>query len=183
MKYHEADPKVRLLTSASVPKRLYAATTRDRKVQMLDQRELGAENMITCVSYSARGQPDWKKQTRVKNSELAPEDKDTIGFDRTQARFNFKEVFAGHSLKPDIPGPGQYETKVRPKSAGTLGRCKTAAVFNTKDKRFKTKGTDSLYQTGCTINAVGPGTYEKEGGGTTMIKKSYNMTIEHCFFV
>jgi len=31
-----------------------------------------------------------------------------IGFDQTSPRFNYNQVFVGHSLKFDVPGPGQY---------------------------------------------------------------------------
>ena len=49
------------------------------------------------------------------------------------------------------------------------------------EKRFKTKGMNSIYNCGATKATVGPGSYQNVEGG--MIKKSYNMSVEHSYFV
>jgi hypothetical protein len=70
----------------------------------------------------------------------------------TSPRFNFNEAHFGQSLKFDVPGPGQYKDekapKIRPKSS-KIGATK-AVVFETTEKRFKTKGQHSMYNLGAT---------------------------------
>jgi len=49
------------------------------------------------------------------------------------------------------------------------------------DTRFKLKGNQSLYNLGATIPEVGPGSYQTTEN--LLIKKSYNMSVEHSYFV
>lgn len=54
-------------------------------------------------------------------------------------------------------------------------------MFNTSEKRFKAKGFNSIYNPGGTQAIVGPGSYINNEG--SMIKKSYNMSMENSYFV
>jgi hypothetical protein len=58
---------------------------------------------------------------------------------------------------------------------------KYAVVFNTCEKRFKNKGINSyIYQPG-TTQVVGPGSYINNEN--SMLKKSFNMSMEHSYFL
>ena len=57
---------------------------------------------------------------------------------------------------------------------------KYAVVFNTSEKRFKGKGT-GIYKASGTQAVVGPGSYINNEN--SMIKKSFNMSMEHSYFV
>lgn len=96
-------------------------------------------------------------------------------------------MFFGQSLKFDVPGPGQYQER---RSTGNRPRTfnqprnkhlKYAVVFDTCERRFKQKGQNSFYHGGSTQPVVGPGSYVNMDN--SMIKKSYNMTMEHSYFV
>ena len=54
-------------------------------------------------------------------------------------------------------------------------------VFNTSEKRFKAKGLNSIYHVTQTQPIVGPGSYINNEG--SMIKKSFNMSMENSYFV
>ena len=58
---------------------------------------------------------------------------------------------------------------------------KYSVVFNTSEKRFKGKGMTSFYHGGQTQPVVGPGSYINNEG--SMIKKSFNMSMENSYFV
>jgi len=58
---------------------------------------------------------------------------------------------------------------------------KYAVVFDTCEKRFKPKGQTSFYHSGSTQPVVGPGSYINNEN--SMIKKSYNMSMEHSYFL
>lgn len=148
LNYQKTDPKIRLLTSKGVPKKKFVTQTHDNKAIMGNQQDLGVENQITCLGYSAGGQSDWRHQTRASDFEKAIGKK--VGFDGTSPRFNFNEAHHGQSLKFDIPGPGQYNDKTksatafpaRPHSFNQSRNKKTkySVVFDTTERRFKTKG-------------------------------------------
>jgi hypothetical protein len=48
----------------------------------------------------------WVKRARAGDFEMFSGK--NLGFDQTSPRFNYNQVFVGHSLKFDVPGPGQY---------------------------------------------------------------------------
>jgi len=58
---------------------------------------------------------------------------------------------------------------------------KSFAVFDTQEKRFKPKGLQSYLTQGGTNHAVGPGSYVNMEN--SMIKKSFNMSMEHSYFL
>ena len=58
---------------------------------------------------------------------------------------------------------------------------KYAVVFNTSEKRFRPKATASIYQPTGTQTIIGPGSYVNNDN--SFIKKSYNMSMEHSYFV
>ena len=60
-------------------------------------------------------------------------------------------------------------------------KLKYSVVFDTTERRFKTKGQNSLYHLGSTQPVVGPGSYVNNEN--SFIKKSYNMSVEHSYFV
>jgi hypothetical protein len=54
-------------------------------------------------------------------------------------------------------------------------------VFNTSEKRFRPKGIASIYHGTGTQAIIGPGSYVNTDN--SMIKKSFNMSMEHSYFV
>lgn len=110
-----------------------------------------------------------------------------MGFDATSPRFTYNQVFYGQSLKLEVPGPGLYQEKrnvgARPMtfSQPRTRALKPGAVFNTSERRFKVKGQNSIYNPKGTQAYVGPGSYINNEN--SLLKKSYNMTMEHCYFV
>lgn len=127
-----------------------------------------------------------------------------IGFDKTSPRFNYDQVFYGQSLKFGVPGPGYYppektkeiaiesmpKNKTRASNLARPGtfqqpRSKTMkknmAIFDVQEARFKMKGQGTFNHQAGTNYKVGPGTY----GSTenSMLKKSFNMSMEHSYFV
>lgn len=87
MVYNGKNPDVRLLTSKGVPRKKFVTQTLDRKVVMQDQKDIGIENQITCLGYSAGGESDWIRQTRASDFEAQVGKK--VGFDSTSPRFHF----------------------------------------------------------------------------------------------
>lgn len=183
--YSGKNPDVRLLTSKGVPRKKFVTQTMDRKVVMHDQTEIGIENQITCLGYSTNGESEWLKQTRASDFEAQVGKK--VGFDSTSPRFHFNQAHYGQSLKFDIPGPGQYqdgkEKGERPKTFNQPRNknLKYSVVFDTTERRFKTKGQTSFYHIGSTQPMIGPGSYGNLEN--SLIKKSYNMSVEHSYFV
>ena len=107
-----------------------------------------------------------------------------VGFDATSRRFHYKEVFYGQSLKYDVPGPGQYASNdARPRTYGQPRNkhLKYAVVFNTCEKRFKNKGYNSYINCTGTAPVIGPGAYGSNEN--SMLKKSFNMSMEHSYFL
>ena len=56
-----------------------------------------------------------------------------------------------------------------------------SAVFDTQEKRFKAKGLQTYNHQAGTTGAVGPGSYINLEN--SMIKKSFNMSMEHSYFL
>ena len=113
-----------------------------------------------------------------------------VGFDGTSPRFNPNQIFYGQSLKLEVPGPGKYDGQdlvVQGNSRpGTFSQprnkhLKYAVVFNTCERRFKNKGFNSYIYQPSTNMAIGPGAYISNEN--SMIKKSYNMSMEHAYFL
>lgn len=142
------------------------------------------------VSYLNKG-PQWTKQMRATDYEAFSGKK--VGFDVTSPRFNSNQVFYGQSLKLDVPGPGKYEdlaitgtNSANGSRPGTFSQprnrhLKYAVVFNTCERRFKIKGMNSYqYQPGTNMQ-IGPGAYISNEN--SMIKKSFNMSMEHAHFL
>ena len=107
-------------------------------------------------------------------------------------------------MKFDVPGPGQYKQAMnydinnssKPKNkvrAATLARPGTfqqprsktlknnMAIFDSQEQRFKLKGLQSYIHQHGTTNKVGPGSYGNLDN--TMMKKSFNMSMEHSYFL
>jgi hypothetical protein len=93
-------------------------------------------------------------------------------------------------LKFEIPGPGQYHSASnsatgfpsRPKTFNQQrGNKQMAVVFDSTEKRFKQKGMQSFYHAGSTAPILGPGSYVNTAN--SLIKKSFNMSMEHSYFV
>merc|ERR1712046_245080 len=108
-----------------------------------------------------------------------------VGFDGTSPRFHFNQAHYGQSLKFDIPGPGQYKGPLpegeRPKtfSQPRNKNLKYSVVFDTTERRFKNKGQTSYFHLGSTHPTIGPGSYGNLEN--SLIKKSYNMSVEHSY--
>ncbi len=135
------------------------------------------------MGYSAGGESEWHKQTRASDFEQQAGKK--VGFDSTSPRFHFNQVHFGQSLKADIPGPGHYPESAaeRPKTFNQPRNknLKYSVVFDSTERRFKTKGISSFYHQGSTQPVIGPGSYVNMEN--SMLKKSYNMSVEHSYFV
>ena len=58
---------------------------------------------------------------------------------------------------------------------------RAGVVFNTSEKRFRGKADASIYHQTGTQPIIGPGSYVNTDN--SMIKKSYNMSMEHSYFV
>jgi len=58
---------------------------------------------------------------------------------------------------------------------------KYSVVFNSSERRFRPKGGSSIYQPSGTQPIIGPGSYVNTEN--SFIKKSYNMSMEHSYFV
>jgi len=54
-------------------------------------------------------------------------------------------------------------------------------VFDTTERRFKNRGITSYFHQGSTQPVIGPGSYGNLEN--SLIKKSYNMSVEHSYFV
>lgn len=86
-----------------------------------------------------------------------------------------------------MPGPGQYTDGLkkgeRPKTFNQPRNkhLKYAVVFNSCEARFKAKGMQSIYSDKGTQPIVGPGSYINNEN--SLIKKSFNMSMEHSYFV
>jgi len=63
----------------------------------------GVENLCTYLDDKPMGQ----KKTRTADYEVVNGKK--VAFDVTSPRFHFNHAFYKHSLKFEVPGPGQYE--------------------------------------------------------------------------
>lgn len=85
-----------------------------------------------------------------------------------------------------MPGPGLYQGNGknggRPQTFNQPRNkhLKYAVVFNSSEKRFKSKG-QGIYQVSGTQPVCGPGAYLNNEN--SMIKKSFNMSMEHSYFV
>jgi len=95
-------------------------------------------------------------------------------------------VFYGQSLKLEVPGPGLYNEEATAKRPRTMNQArnkpmKYGVVFNSSERRFRPKGTASIYQPKGTQAVIGPGSYLNTDN--TFIKKSFNMSMEHSYFV
>ena len=55
------------------------------------------------------------------------------------------------------------------------------AIFDSQEQRFKLKGLQSYIHQHGTTNKVGPGSYGNLDN--TMMKKSFNMSMEHSYFL
>lgn len=107
-------------------------------------------------------------------------------------------------MKFDVPGPGQYrhglnheinatskpKNKVRAATQARPGtfqqpRSKTLknnmAIFDSQEQRFKFKGLATYIHQHGTNQKVGPGSYGNLEN--TMMKKSFNMSMEHSYFL
>lgn len=99
-----------------------------------------------------------------------------VGFTATSPRFTHNQVFFGEKLKY-TPGPGDYisNPNARPKTYSHSRGKNRKHVFNSCETKFQ-KGNNSYISSRGTNTAVGPGSYISTD--CTMIKKSYNMSME-----
>ena len=97
-------------------------------------------------------------------------DQSKVGFDTTDKRFRFDQVFHGQSLQFHIPGPGHY-SNIKPKQNVQRPNQIVKHGFQSAAPRFTTVGPNSK---------VGPGTYDSSKG---MVKRSHNVTMEQSYFV
>ena len=81
-----------------------------------------------------------------------------------------------------MPGPGKYqEGRPQTDNQPRNKNMKYAVVFNSCERRFKNRGFNSyVYQPG-TAAVVGPGSYISNEN--SMVKKSFNMSMEHSYFL
>jgi hypothetical protein len=63
--YSSKNPDVRLLTSKGGPRKKFVSQTLGNRAVVHDQADIGIENQITCLGYSASGESEWHKQTRA----------------------------------------------------------------------------------------------------------------------
>lgn len=76
--------------------------------------------------------------------------------------------------------PGTFQGP-RGKSQSQKASLKSSAVFDCQEKRFKERGLATYqHQKGTKAN-VGPGSYVNMEN--SMIKKSFNMSMEHSYFL
>lgn len=76
--------------------------------------------------------------------------------------------------------PGTFQGP-RGKSHSTKSSLKSSAVFDCQEKRFKEKGQTTYQHQKGTRGNVGPGSYVNNEN--SMIKKSFNMSMEHSYFL
>jgi len=181
--YSSANPHIRILNSRGGPKKKIIAQSEAGKAIYDKQAIFGVENQIT---YLSDNRLMWTThQARAQDAEQVLGRK--VGFDATSPRFHYNNVFYQHSYKREIPGPGVYQVPLehenRPKtfSQPRNKNLKYSVVFNTSEKRFKGKGFNSFYHAGQTQPIVGPGSYINNEG--SMLKKSFNMSMENSYFV
>lgn len=195
------NPNVRLLN----PEKRNSAQD-DSKIQ--NSLFKGVKNVIRAdekVQYDFKDtRTQWTAKGRAGDYEVFSGK--NIGFDQTSPRFNYNQVFYGQSLKFDVPGPGQYPQKplaeiattsqpknktraARQTRPGTFQQPRTKsqtlksslAVFDSQEKRFKQRGLQTYNLQAGTNQQVGPGSYGNLEN--SMIKKSFNMSMEHSYFL
>ena len=148
--------------------------------------------------------PKWGNHSRALSYNRIHEHK--IGFDSTNARFHYqKPILSSNKQTGNLPGPGSYSfthgntacavsssDRNRNKKAHAQSFYLTAkdrpssvtgivclSAFNSSEHKFGNKVSSYRPTTGTSSN-LGPGAYAKE---SSMIKKSYNLTMEHSFLV
>ena len=178
MSYSAKNPGIRILQSKSGERKKLVSHHMDNKNDLVNKNLYGIENKITCLE----SKPKEVRQTRNKDFEIMCGKK--VAFDATSPRFHFNQVFAGQSLKFEVPGPGQYEetSTMRPHSINA-SRSQTRerkAVFSSQERRFKQKGLNSFYHAGATQPIVGPGSYITTDG--SLMRKTFNMSMENHSF-
>lgn len=123
--------------------------------------------------YNIKHNPQDKRIGYVSNYRTARH----VGFTAKSPRFAHNQLFYGHKLKY-TPGPGDYTCiENRPKTfsqARNKGR-KQLGIFNSSEMKFN-KGNNSYIGHKSTNQNIGPGSYISTE--CTMIKKSYNMSME-----
>lgn len=181
MKVDGQNPQIRILDPEKARKTVSSAGPSSSVMNMSNgSTRVGTSGV---VSYLHKG-PQWTKQTRANDYEAYAGKK--VGFDATSPRFNFNQVFYGQSLKFEVPGPGQYQEQPGAERPNTYSQprnknLKYAVVFNTCERRFKSKGINAYqHQPGTAIN-IGPGSYISNEN--SMVKKSFNMSMEHSYFL
>lgn len=99
-----------------------------------------------------------------------------MGFTATSPRFTHNQVFYGERLKY-TPGPGNYasDKSARPKTHSKSRGKSLKHGFNSREMKFN-RGNNSYISSRGTAIGIGPGSYISTE--CTMIKKSYNMSME-----
>lgn len=99
------NPNVRLLQSEKAQRGL----SEDSKFQVSLYKGQGnivrAQDKVQYDFKDTRNQ--WTKKERAGDYEMFSGK--NIGFDQTSPRLQYNQVFYGHSLKFEVPGPGQYQ--------------------------------------------------------------------------
>ena len=179
------NPTVRMLKSQGGKRTKIVAQSEQGKHVYDKEAVFGIENQVTCIK-----DPDVWREHRTRASDYEQIAGKRVGFDQTSPRFNYNQVFYGQSLKLEVPGPGLYQDSRsqdarRPKTMNQNRNHKqlkyNGVVFNTSEKRFRPKGDASIYHQKGTQPIIGPGSYVNTEN--SMIKKSFNMSMEHSYFV
>lgn len=139
-------------------------------VQILDKKPDGANDLIIYNIKQQLNKGDDKKYKGM----MMPSKK--TGFTATSPRFTHNQVFYGERLKY-TPGPGDYafDKAARPKTHSKSRGKSNRHGFNSREMKFH-RGNNSYISSRGTANGIGPGSYISTD--CTMIKKSYNMSME-----
>ena len=178
------NPNIRILKSQGGKRAKIVAQSEQGKHVYDKEAVFGIENQVTCIK-----DPDVWRDNRTRASDYESIAGKRVGFDATSPRFNYNQVFYGQSLKLEVPGPGLYKDGLavdarRPKTMNQPRNKQlkyAGVVFNTSEKRFRAKGDASIYHQKGTQPIIGPGSYVNTDN--SMIKKSFNMSMEHSYFV
>lgn len=140
----------------STTNRFVESEPQNPSVRILDKKP---DNYSDLIIYNMKGQ---NKNNNQYQGMIHPNKK--VGFTATSPRFTHNQLFYGEKLKY-TPGPGDYQGgALRPKSySHSRGVGRKQAFSN----YIQPKGTNQV---------VGPGSYISTE--CTMIKKSYNMSLE-----
>ena len=139
-------------------------------VQILDKKPDGTNDLIIYNIKQQINKADDNKYKGMLKPTLM------VGFTATSPRFTHNQVFYGERLKY-TPGPGDYvfNKNERPKTHSQSRGKSRKHGFNSRETKFN-RGNISYISSRGTAQIIGPGSYISTE--CTMIKKSYNMSME-----